>query len=309
MQVTCSKCNNEAVYLRRYTGERLCRDCMVNTTIDRVRKTINAQQMLREDDRIAVAISGGKDSAVLLDVLHKIERRYPHAELVPLTIDEGILGYRDKALEAARRLSSSLTLSLEVYSFKELFGNTLDEIIDARGDDALGACSYCGVLRRYALNMAAKDLNADVVTTGHNLDDESQTILMNILRGESIRISRTSRRREDSIEGFVPRVKPLTEISERDIVAYSYHLMLPYHDVPCPYASEAYRNDVRNFLNKMEYERPGTLLAVLRSGESIANMVTQESRSIEFSECIECGEPTPSVLCKACQMLKEIRGE
>jgi uncharacterized protein (TIGR00269 family) len=282
---------------------------MAKTTIDRVRKTINAQQMLREDDRIAVAISGGKDSAVLLDVLHKIERRYPHAELMPLTIDEGISGYRDKALQAARKLSFSLNLNLEVYSFKDLFGDTLDEIIELRGEDALGACSYCGVLRRTALNIAAKDLNADVITTGHNLDDESQTILMNILRGESIRIARTSRRREDTIEGFVPRVKPLTEISERDIVAYSYHLMLPYHDVPCPYAGEAYRNDVRDFLNKMEYERPGTLLAVLRSGEAIADMVPQKRGSIEFCECIECGEPTPSGLCKGCQMLREIRGE
>ncbi len=309
MQVKCSKCSNEAVYLRRYTGERLCQDCMVKTTIDRVRKAINAQQMLREDDRIAVAISGGKDSAVLLDVLHRIERRYPNAELMPVTIDEGISGYRDKALQAARKLSSSLNLNLEVYSFKKLFGSTLDEIIESRTDDALGACSYCGVLRRNALNMAAKDLNADVIATGHNLDDESQTILMNILRGESIRIARTSRRREDTIDGFVPRVKPLTEISERDIVVYSYHLMLPYHDVPCPYAGEAYRNDVRNFLNEMEYERPGTLLAVLRSGETIADMVAQNSDGIEFSECIECGEPTPSGLCKACQMLKEIRGK
>ena len=90
MSTDCSKCGKSAVYLRRYTAERLCGSCLVETSVDRVRKTINRSKMLRDDDRIAVAISGGKDSAVLLDILHRIEQNYPKSELIPLTIDEGI---------------------------------------------------------------------------------------------------------------------------------------------------------------------------------------------------------------------------
>ncbi|MCK5265982.1 MAG: tRNA lysidine(34) synthetase TilS, partial [Candidatus Thorarchaeota archaeon] len=188
MQSGCSKCGKPAIYLRRYTSEHLCSACLVKTTIDRVRKTINRHKMLNDSDRIAVGISGGKDSAVLLHILHNIESAYPNSEIIPVTIDEGIQGYRNEALESARELSRSLNLTLEVFSFEELLGYSLDEIVRRRSSNSLGACSYCGVFRRRALNTAAENLEADVIATGHNLDDEAQTVLMNILRGDSARI-------------------------------------------------------------------------------------------------------------------------
>lgn len=308
MQSGCSKCEKPAVYLRRYTAERLCRTCLEETTIDRVRRTINRHKMLHEDDRIAVAISGGKDSAVLLHVLQQIENNFPKSELIPVTIDEGIKGYRNKALEAAKELTKSLGFQLEVASFKEIFGHSLDEIVSMRTDKSLGACSYCGVFRRRALNDTAEKLGADVITTGHNLDDESQTVLMNIMRGDSRRIARTNVPRSRSIEGLVPRVKPLTELSERDIVAYSHHLNLSYHDVPCPYAGEAYRNDLKSFLNEMEHKRPGTLLAILRSAEAMTEAFLASPVDWTLKTCERCNAPSPSKICKACKMLEEIGG-
>ena len=104
MQPKCAKCNEPAVYLRRYTAEQLCKRCLVKTTLERVRKTINKHQMLRETYRIAIAISGGKDSAVLFDTLLRTERNFPDVELVPFTIDEGVSGYRDEALKSAKEL-------------------------------------------------------------------------------------------------------------------------------------------------------------------------------------------------------------
>jgi uncharacterized protein (TIGR00269 family) len=308
MQLGCSKCDKPAVYLRRYTSERLCQECLVQTTTDRVRRTINRHKMLKEDDRIVVAISGGKDSAVLLHLLHRMESNFPKSELIPVTIDEGIKGYRDKALEAAKELTKSLNLGLEVFSFKNLFGHSLDELVKIRTDKSLGACSYCGVFRRRALNEVAENLEADVIATGHNLDDEAQTVLMNIMRGDSRRIARTNVPRNRSVEGLVPRIKPLTELSERDIVAYSHHLGLVYHDVPCPYAGEAYRNDLRSFLNDMEHKRPGTLLAILRSAESMTEALLSSSSDWSLKTCVKCNAPSPSEICKACMMLEEIRG-
>ncbi len=307
MQSGCSKCDKPAVYLRRYTSERLCQTCLVETTTDRVRRTINRHKMLQEDDRIAVAISGGKDSAVLLHVLHSIESNFPKSELIPIIIDEGIIGYRDKALEAAKKLVGSLDLTLEVVSFKDLFDYTLDDLVESRTDGSLGACSYCGVFRRRALNEIAKNLKADVIATGHNLDDEAQTVLMNIMRGDSRRIARTNVPRGRSIEGLVPRIKPLTELSERDIVAYSHHLNLAYHDVPCPYAGEAYRNDLRSFLNDMEHKRPGTLLAILRSAEAMTEAFQSNPSNWALTICESCKTPSPSRICKVCKLLEEIR--
>jgi uncharacterized protein (TIGR00269 family) len=264
--------------------------------------------MFAEDDRIAVAISGGKDSAVLLHILNNIESNFPKSELLPVTIDEGISGYRDKALEAAKKLTKSLDFSLEVISFKNLFSHSLDELVKLRNDKSLGTCSYCGVFRRRALNEAAESLDADVIATGHNLDDEAQTVLMNIMRGDSRRIARTNVPRSRSIEGLVPRVKPLTELSERDIVAYSHHLDLVYHDVPCPYAVEAYRNDLKTFLNDMEHKRPGTLLSILRSAEAMTEAFLASPSDWTLKTCEKCNSPSPSKVCKACKMLEEIGG-
>ncbi len=308
MQSDCSKCEKPAIYLRRYTSERLCESCLVQTTLDRVRRTINRQKMLEEEDRIVVAISGGKDSAVLLHLLHKIETKFPKSELIPVTIDEGIKGYRDQALEAAKELTKSLDLSLEVFSFKTLFGHSLDELVKIRTDKSIGACSYCGVFRRRALNEVAENLGADVIAVGHNLDDEAQTVLMNIMRGDGRRIARTNVPRSRSVEGLVPRVKPLSELSERDIVAYSHHLGLAYHDVPCPYSGEAYRNDLKPFLNDMEHKRPGTLLAIVRSAEAITEAFLANPSYWPLKTCERCKSPSPSNICKACKMLEEIRG-
>lgn len=308
MPSKCSKCNQPAVYLRRYTSESLCKSCLVKTTVERVRRTINRNQMLKEDDRIVVGVSGGKDSATLLDTLVRIENDFPKAELIPVIIDEGIEGYRDKGLAAARQLTSSLGLKLESRSFKDLYGHTLDEILHLRPADSNGACTYCGVLRRRALNTAALELGADVVATGHNMDDEAQTIIMNVVRGDSHRIARTNRPRDQSIKGFAPRVKPLIELSTRDTVVYAYHVGLPYHDIPCPYASEALRNDLRTFLNEMEHKRPGTLLAILHSGEDMAEAMERDNTGSEVRVCESCGEPASSRLCKVCSMLQDIEG-
>lgn len=306
MPLQCSRCNQEAVYFRRYTAERLCKSCLLDTTLDRIRNTINQRSMFKRDDRIIVAISGGKDSAVLLDTLARIEEGYPETELYPITIDEGITGYRDKALTAARELTSGLNLSLTVLTFKELFGYSLDEIVANREENGLGACSYCGILRRRAINQAARELDGDVIATGHNLDDEAQTVVMNVLRGDAHRIGRVNRTRDDTMAGFIPRVKPITKISERDVVAYAHHFSLPYHDAPCPYAHEAYRNDVRQFLNKMEHSHPGTLLAVLGSSEKIAEAMRSEPSSFQFNSCTHCGNPTSAKVCRVCRILEKI---
>jgi len=263
--------------------------------------------MLQRGDRIAVAISGGKDSAVLVDVLHRIESNYADSELIPVTIDEGIKGYRDEALKSAKVLVHSLGLKLEVRSFEDIFGLPLDEIVQLRSNIAVGACSYCGVLSRRALNDAAFDIGADVIATGHNLDDEAQTIMMNMMRGDSQRIVRTNRPRDKTIEGLISRIKPILELSERDVVAYSHHLELPYHDVPCPYYREAMRNDLRDFLNKMEHKRPGTLLAILRSGEAITESLEANTRRPQSERCEKCGEVTSDRICKVCRMMDELQ--
>ena len=143
--------------------------------------------MLSYSDHVAVAVSGGKDSITLLEILAKMERKYPRATLVAVTVDEGIKGYRDEALEITASTCKKLRIQQHVVSFKKLYGYTLDEIVDKIREqkNELTPCAFCGVLRRKAMNTAALEVNADKIATGHTLDDEVQTSLMNIFHGDA----------------------------------------------------------------------------------------------------------------------------
>ena len=147
----CAACNRrEAFYFRRYSGEKLCKKCFVNSIEQRVRATISKYKMLDFDDRIVVAVSGGKDSISLLHILTKLERNYAKASLIAVTVDEGIRGYRDEALKIAAENCEKLGVKHYVFSFKELFDFSLDEIVDLqkkKGDDKTTPCALCGVLR------------------------------------------------------------------------------------------------------------------------------------------------------------------
>ncbi|MFH0850514.1 MAG: TIGR00269 family protein [Candidatus Bathyarchaeota archaeon] len=295
MTVDCTRCGAPSVYHRPYSGERLCGRCLSETLLERVKRTINRHRMFEHDSRIAVGVSGGKDSLTLLRLLHMIEEVYPNSELVAVCIDEGVKGYRDEALRIAERSCRELGVEMRVLSFNELFGETMDEI--AAKDRELGACSYCGVLRRRALNEAAVSVGADRLATGHNLDDMAQTVLLNILRGDVSRLEGFDPGGRE-LAGYVRRVKPLCEVPERETALYAYLNGLEFQSVPCPYAGEAMRGDARRFLNQMEVRRPGTKFIVYQTGLKLASRGVVEVAGV----CPVCGAPSQGGLCRVCEL-------
>lgn len=269
MSGECTRCRStSSIYYRPYSGERLCSRCFSETIQERVKRTINRHRMFEHDSRIAVGVSGGKDSLTLLRLLNVIEEEWPNSEMVAVCIDEGIRGYRDEALRIAERNCRELGVEMTVLSFRDLFGETMDEI--AARDRELGACSYCGVLRRRALNEAAASVGADRLATGHNLDDMAQTVLLNVLRGDVPRLEGFDPGGGE-LAGYVRRVKPLCEVPERETTLYAYLNGMEFQSVPCPYAGEAMRGDVRRFLNQMEVRRPGTKFIVYQTGLKLAS--------------------------------------
>jgi cytoplasmic tRNA 2-thiolation protein 1 len=296
MSFPCTRCKEKpSTYHRAYSGERLCPNCFKETTLDRVKKTINKHKMFEWDSRIAVGVSGGKDSLVLLDLLHEIELERPNAELVAVCVDEGVSGYRDEALKLAGKNCRNLDVEMHVLSFKELFGETMDEI--ASKERELGSCSYCGVLRRRALNEGAKQVDADRLATGHNLDDMAQSVLLNLLRGDSNRINSFDPGGQQ-LAGFIRRVKPLCEVPERETTYYAFIENIEFQSYPCPYADEAMRSDARRFLNQMEYKRPGTKFTIYQTGLKIKG--EQDTQVLNFCEI--CGEPTTKKICRTCEL-------
>jgi uncharacterized protein (TIGR00269 family) len=266
--------------------------------------------MFKFDDRIAVAVSGGKDSVSLLHILAKMERKYPRAELVAITVDEGIKGYRDQALKIAEENCTELGVKHHVISFRQLFGYTFDAMLrrlEERSDENLGACAYCGVLRRKALNVTARRIGADKLATAHTLDDEAQTFLLNILHGDVARIFKEKPITEKVHLKLVQRIKPFCEIPENETALYAYVKGIRFQDQPCQYASDALRNDARAMLNRMEEKHPGMKFTIFRAAEKIRPALQGLAEKGELGECRECGEPSAEPVCRTCQMLNRLK--
>ncbi len=297
----CSVCGDgKIVYHRIYSGERLCRKCFIKTFEKRVIRTIARYGLLRKDDRIAVAVSGGKDSLSLLHVLKKIESKFPKAELFAVTIDEGIEGYRDEALELVSQTAAKLEVPLVKSSFEEIYGLTMSKIMASSKFKQLGltACSICGPLRRKAINILAKRFGATVVATAHTLDDIVQTYLLKAFRGE-LGSSEVGLRSDGPA---LPRVAPFRLTPEREVVFYAYSIKIPFQTYICPNAPNSMRNSIRKFLTEFEEKHPGALFAALKSFEKIAKGNT---KTLRF--CKICEEPSSREICRVCELVQTLK--
>lgn len=304
----CSACKSRSAFFSRiYSGERLCKKCFIESIESKVKNTINKYKMFRFDDKIAVALSGGKDSLSLLHILSKTEEKQQNSSIIAVIVDEGIQEYRDEALKIAISNCKQLRVDYKIVSFVDLYGLTLDEIISRRkSNDKLSSCAFCGVLRRKAINYAARLVNASKVATGHTLDDEVQTILLNIFHGDSSKLIKGSPVSDAIHPCFVQKVKPLCEIPEKESALYAYVKNIQFQDTPCPYASEALRNDVRSMLNFIEQKHAGTKFTIFKTMEKIRLSINQFSKKKFYRNCSSCGEPASSDLCKACEMIKRV---
>ena len=300
----CVKCGAKAVYYSVYSGHSFCAKCFMKSVEQRVRATINRYKLFDPEDRIVIAISGGKDSQVLATIIAKVEKDFPGATLSALIVDEGVPGYRDFGLRRSKELCDELGIELTTTSFKELFGYSLPEIVSIAEQKgvSLGACTFCGILRRRAINVKAKELGATKVATGHNLDDEAQTALMNLLRGDVVRLLRLGPKPVEELPGFVPRVKPLRYIPEKETTLYAYFKGYPLYEVECPYVRESMRDEIRSILNEIEGRHPGTKYAIVRAADRLSAMGA--SLKVRVGSCKYCGEPTSRDVCRACELLE-----
>jgi len=265
-------------------------------------RTIKREGLFEPKDRIMVALSGGKDSLALLSILSKIERRY-ETEIFAVTIDEGVRGYREEGLNIAKRVAGELGIEHHVVSFKEAYGNSLEEIYNlasSKGIKLLG-CTFCGVLRRRLINETAIKFGATKVATGHNLDDEAQTVFINLMRGDVARMIRLGTKPLKVREGFVPRVKPLRYVPEKEIAIYVYLKGYPLYERECPYVRASLRDEVRDILNRIEQRHPGTKFSMVRSVDKLSSLLRGEVGEIKY--CKRCGSPSGREVCRMCELL------
>ncbi|MBI1973654.1 TIGR00269 family protein [Candidatus Micrarchaeota archaeon] len=290
------ECGRKAVIETRYNRKKLCDRCFVEMYEKRVWRTIRYNSLLEKSDRILVGVSGGKDS---LAVLHFLAQN--HFDVTAITLDEGIAGYREKTLDAVEDYCQQNSIPLIVVPFKEAYGSTVDEAV-RKGEHP---CSVCGVFRRDLLNSKASELGFTKVATGHNLDDEVQAMLMNLLRSELPRLARCAPGFEE-VDGFVPRVKPLRECPERENIAYAFLNKLPYSDAECPYSKSGFRAAVRDALNGIEEKHPGSKQALLKNFDELTTILRKEYAGKPFRTCARCGGPCAGDTCKACEFREKL---
>jgi uncharacterized protein (TIGR00269 family) len=305
MSIICSKCSKPAIIYIRYNGTHLCKEHFIIYFHRRVKKEIRKQGTIPSHSKIGVAISGGKDSIVALQIMHEFYGKRKDIEIIGISIDEGIKGYRNDSLKIAADQCQNLGITHYIISFKERIGKTMDEIMNL-DNRSLGACSYCGVFRRFCLNTLSKELKIKRLITGHNLDDMAQSIFMNFINADMEKLARLGPHLKIQ-PGLIPRMMPLRVIPEKENALYAMIQGYQVHDAECPYAIEASRQLIKDIVYNLEEKNPGTRHSIIKSYDSIKELLIKKYPSVELLHCPNCNEPTIQSLCKTCLLKSELK--
>lgn len=284
--MSCSKCSQKEII----KNPTYCKDHFIEYFENKVEQTIKQHKMLSFKDKVCVAASGGKDSITVLYMLWKLGYN-----VEALAIDEGIEGYRDSSLLTLKTFCEQHKIPLHIKSYEKEVGKRLDTVVP-KGKPA---CHICGTFRRHLLNKYSQKY--DKIATGHNLDDESQAVMMNILKGQTKLFNRQGPKTKE-IEGFTQKIKPLYLMKEKEIMIYSVlkKFNTPFNE--CPYAKQSYRAKVRDLLNELEYKQPGTKENIIQRYLDIRTT----NRGEPIKHCSVCQSPCSSNICKACQIKQAI---
>jgi len=304
----CKSCRKKAVINLPNSEVNLCKKHFNIYFEKKIRKTIRTYKMIDKNDKVGVAVSGGKDSMSLLYTLNKIFKP-TKVSIIALAIDEGIGGYRDPEFKFIKEFCEKNEIKLKTFSFKREIGKTLDEI--KKKDKETIPCTYCGVFRRKILNEGALKLGLDRVATGHNLDDESQAILMNQFR-KNVRASVTMGPVTGVEENkkLVKRIKPLYFLTEKEVATFAFLNGIMDKFVECPNAVLGYRHSIRDWLNEFERKFPGTKHNIVSSFlvhlDALREGYKKSKNRKTIRYCKRCGGATSREVCQVCILMDRI---
>ncbi len=294
----CTRCGGRAEVKLRQHNASFCRQCFVPYLRRQVEKSISKQKMLAHDEEILVAISGGKDSLALWDMLVELGYR-----TTGLHLSLGIGEYSDRSTEKAVAFAQSRDLPMITISLRDE-GLAVD---DATAFTNRPACSACGTLKRYYFDKLAYDRGFPVVATGHNLDDEAARLLGNVLHWQIEYLSRQRPVLQPTHEKFVRKVKPLYRTTEYESAAYCFFRKIDYVVEECPNSVGATQLTHKNVLNQLEAASPGSKLSFVQEFLDKAQPRLRDDADRPPGSCESCGMPSYSEVCARCRLFEEVR--
>lgn len=302
----CRKCNAPAVINMRHHKLALCGDHYGDWFVAQTERAIEKYKMFTRDQRVLVAVSGGKDSLALWDVLARLG--YSSDGLYIGLGIQGDIGYSDQSLEKVRAFASGLANArLHVVDIAETYGKSIPQIAREQTRGQGKPCSACGLTKRYVMNRLAAERGYDVLATGHNLDDEAAVLMQNTLHWQVGYLARQAPVLPSSQTGFAKKVKPFCRFYERETATYAMVRGIDYIYDECPHAVGNLTNFYKTLLNQLEAESPGAklqfYLQFLKAREQ--GLFRGFEESAELHACEVCGQPTTAPgRCAFCRMWK-----
>lgn len=305
----CRKCGEKAAVNMRQHKLALCKDHFLEWVPEQAARAIHKYRMFTPDERALVAVSGGKDSLALWDVLTRLGYQ-ADALYINLGIDGGT-GYSATSLEKIRQfMATRPELTLHIVDVEATYGAGIPEAAQLTARGRGKPCSVCGLTKRYIMNRVAREGDYDVLATGHNLDDETAVLMSNTLSWQAGYLARQSPVLPASGDGLVRKVKPFCRMYERDTAAYAILAGIDYIYDECPYAMGATSIEYKELLNQLESKSRGAKLQFylnfLRAKKE--GLFAEQEQRVTLSACITCGQPSSAPdECAFCRMWRQIR--
>lgn len=299
----CRKCSARAIIKLPRHHTAFCKPCLTEFVRNQVQRAIKTERMFTVHDRVLVAVSGGKDSLTLWEILLSLGYRADG-----LYVDLGIEGYSTRSRETVERFAEQFAepcqAKLLVHSVDAEEGAGIRELAQMVRRPT---CSACGTIKRYHFNRVAIAHRYDVMATGHNLDDEAARLLGNVLHWQEDYLRKQAPSLPASVDGFAKKVKPLYRLTEREIAAYAVVNRIDYVVEECPMATGSKMLLYKDVLNRLERESPGTKQAFywgfLEKHQRSASTSMQEADEAVLHPCLSCGQPTTAEICTYCKLM------
>lgn len=304
----CRKCGEKAVINMHQHRLSLCRAHFLEWLPQQTEHAIEKYGMFTRGERLLLAVSGGKDSLALWDVLQRLGFQ-ADGLYINLGIDEN-LAYSDQSELIARRFAQARQLKLIIVDVKDQYGESIPAISLRARHSTNRTCSVCGLIKRHIFNQIALEQTYDVLLTAHNLDDEASVLLANTLDWSLARLAR-GLPMLPAAPGFARKGKPFCRFYERETAAYSFLRGIEYMQEECPFASGSKQLLYKEHLNQLEERMPGTklrfFLNYLSAVEKVAFPDQQEADPVLAEKrCPHCGQPTTTGdTCAFCKLFEK----